>query len=88
MEQGNDIKYFKGKYIIVFYDKEDERVLAMFDNIHEICRYKKMDSSPNSYNLMKVELYRALRRPDHKTLMLDGTLMHVYTIDMINEEDE
>lgn len=87
-EQESGVKLFKGRYLIVFYDKTDEVQMAMFDNIHEICKYKKLEATTNNYNLVKVELYRALRRPDHKTLMLTGELMRVYLIDTIDEDEE
>ena len=80
------VKYFKGKYLIAFYNKEDTCLLHMFDNIKEICRYKNLEDSLKSYNLIKVELYRALKREDHFTRMLNGSLMRVYTIDMTNED--
>ena len=83
----DNIKYFKGKYIIVFFDWTDEWIEAMFNNIKEICEYKKLDINPKSYNLVKIELYRALKRPNQTTRMLNGKLMHVYLIDMTDENE-
>lgn len=83
-----DIKYFKGRYCIVFYDSQDEWCEAIFNNIKEICHYKKLGFNSKNYNLVKVELYRALKREDHSTRMLNGKLMHVYLIDTIDEEED
>lgn len=81
-------RYFKGRYIIVFYDASDEEMLHMFDNIHDICKFRKLEYSPVTYNLIKIELYRALKRPDHRTTMLTGVKMHVYLVDILEEESE
>lgn len=83
-----DVKYFKGKYCISFYDETDDKLVALFNNIWEICRYKQLASTTTNYDLTKVELYRALKRPDHSTRMLTGDLMHVYTIDVISEDED
>ena len=85
--ENDGIKYFKGHYCIVFYDT-DERFVSLFNNIWEICNYKQMESIPKNYTLVKVELYRALKRPEQTTRMLNGELMHVYLIDINDDDDE
>ena len=81
------IKYFKGRYVISFYDSNDEYLECVFDNIHEICRYKNLDNSPESYNLVKIELYRALKRAGNRTTML-GKSMRVHLVDILEENNE
>ena len=83
-----EAKYYKGRYLINFYDEDDEWEVRSFNNIKEICAYKKLEINLKNYTLIKVELYRALKRPTHKTRRLDGTLMHVHLIDLIDDEDE
>lgn len=79
------IKFYKKKYNIVFYDNSDEVYLYGFNNILEICSFKQLDVTYTNCNMISVELYRALKRPKHTTYML-GELMHVYLIDMLNDE--
>lgn len=86
--QNEDTKYFKGRYCIGFYDSTDETCVALFNNIWDICHYKKLEPIPKNYNLVKVELYRAQKRSDYSTRMLDGSLMHVYLIDIISEDED
>ncbi len=81
------IKYFKGRYVIAFYDAGDEYLETVFDNIHQICKYKNLDTSPASYNLVKIELYRALKRPGNRTTML-GKVMRVHLVDILEEKHE
>ena len=85
---GEEPKLFKGRYAIFFYDGNDEHVVTFFNNIKEICDYKNKPFTKQNYNLIKVELYRALKRCDHKTWMLDGKPMRVYLIDIKQEEIE
>lgn len=81
---------YKNKYFISFYDELDENFVISFDNLKQICMYKGKELSVPNLTLISVELYRALKRPDHSTRMLDGTLMHVHLIDIeeIDENDE
>lgn len=80
-----DGKFFKGKYNIFFYDENDEHIVAFFNNIREILEYKKKDFTKQNYDLIKVELYRAQKR-DYKTRMLDGSVMHVHLINVIEDD--
>ena len=73
---------YKRKYYISFYDESDENVFRTFKNIKEICAYKNKELTSNNLNLVSVELNRALKREEHVTRMLDGSLMHVYLIDI------
>ena len=83
----NNKNYYKGRYIIAFYDHDDETPLHTFDNIKEICRFKQLEVNIDSYNNIRIELYRALNKRNHSTRMLNGKPMFVYLIDML-EEDE
>jgi len=80
--------YYKGRYAIAFYAADDETFVDIFDNVVEICEYKKKKNITfNDINLIRVDIRRALDREDHSTRMLNGELMHVYLIDML-EDDE
>ncbi len=75
-------KCYKNKYLISFYDERDENHIACFDNLRQICQFRGKEVTSQNLTLMGVELYRAIKREDHSTRMLDGTLMHVYLIDI------
>ena len=83
-----DCGCYKNKYFITFYDEADEDFIASFDNLRQICQYRGKEPTSSNLTLIAVELYRALRREDHSTRMLDGTLMHVYLIDIEDIEEE
>lgn len=75
-------EYYKGKYFIVFYQNDDETYVTSFNNVREILAYKNMSITRTNVNMMNVELYRALKREDHKTQMLTGKTMRVYIVDI------
>ena len=80
--------YYKGKYFLAFYDKNDEDLLYMFKNAEEILHFKKEKITYSNKNRTNVELYRALKRQGNFTRMLDGTLMRVYIIDVEDLEED
>lgn len=74
--------FYKGKYFIAFYENDDDTYITSFNNVREILIYKNMSVTRTNVNLMNVELYRALKRDDHRTQMLNGKTMRVYLIDI------
>ena len=80
--------FYKGKYFIVFYAEDNDTFVEYFDSIREICNYKKLEMTLQNLNVIQVELYRALRRDDHSTTMLNGKKMYVYLIDVEDDEDD
>lgn len=75
---------YKKKYYIVFYASDDDTFVAGFDNPIEICRYKNLEVTETNIQLVRVELYRAIKKQSHRTHMLNGKLMYVYLIDMLD----
>lgn len=78
---------YKGKYFIVFYDKDDENLLYMFDNAREILKFQGKEITRNNVCLVNVCIYRALKTETHLTRFLTGEMMRVYIIDL-EEENE
>lgn len=83
-----NIKYYRGKYLIVFYDKTDELLLYMFNNVKEILKFQNKKLTKKNINLVNVELYRALKREGNFCKFLNGSTMRVYIIDMIEDYDD
>lgn len=84
----NKSKYYKKKYFIVFYAENDEDYVSSFDNIKDICKYKSWEVSQTNMQKIKNLLWSALHKENHQTRMLDGKLMHVYLIDIYDDENE
>lgn len=66
---------------VIFYDIKNDFPVAMFDNVREILDWRKLPQTKANYDLIMVELYRALKRQSHYTEML-GRPMTVYLIDI------
>lgn len=79
-------QFYKGKYIIAFYDKTDTWLLYVFDNVREILKFMEKDITPTNINAIDVCLMRALISETHFVKFLTGDIMKVYIID-ITEED-
>ena len=78
-------KYYRGKYLIVFYDNDDETLLYEFDNIYSILDFKQLEHTSQNIKTMQCDLMRALQWREHKTHCLTGKPMYVYIVDMIEE---
>lgn len=71
-------KYYKGSFIISFYDKTDEYLMYMFDNVREILTFMEKPITRANVNLINNELYRALKTENHFTRFLTGEVLRVY----------
>lgn len=83
-------RYYKQKYIITFYKETedgDEEFVASFDNIMQLCKYKKLPINDKNLFLIKQELYRAFKKFPAYSRMIDGTPMRVYLIDMFKDDE-
>ena len=74
--------FYKGKFLIVFYDEEDENLKFMFDNVREILKYQKKEINRKNVNRINIEIYLALRKEGHFTRMLNGERLRVYLINL------
>ena len=79
---------YKKRYVISFYDKDDDTELYCFNNVKEILRFQEREINRTNINLINVELCRALKRKKPICRFLTGQLMFVYIIDVLEEEEE
>lgn len=80
-------RLYKGKYLILFYDKTDEELLYFFDNVTDILKFQKKEITTQNKRIVNVALYRALRTEEHFVTFLTGEVMRVYIINE-SEDDE
>ena len=73
-------KYYKGSFFIVFYDKTDEFLKYMFDNVREILEYMNKPVTRTNVNIINNEIYRALKTETHFTRFLNNEILRVYII--------
>lgn len=80
----NSEKYYKGHLFFIFYEKDDETIYQMFNNVYEIVKF--IGKEPNRNNVIKasVKIARALKKKTHYTDIL-GRLCRVYTVDIYED---
>lgn len=81
-------RFYKGHYIIVFYDKTDERLKHIFDNVRDILNFQKKEVNRQNVNIINQEIYKALKSEHHFVTFLTGELMRLYIVDCDDDEDE
>jgi hypothetical protein len=79
-------KYYCDKYLIVFYKDvgDDEKYVAGFNTIRDICKYKKIPVTTMNIHKIQSQLTTALMKNPPTTKIL-GPKLNVYLIDMIDE---
>ena len=72
----------------MFYSRDDQALLYMFDNIREILKFQKREINRTNLNLIKIEIYRGLKRESREVRFLTGEIMKIYIFDIEDEENE
>lgn len=80
----NTRSLYKGHFFLVFYDKSDEHLKYMFDNVRDILKFMGQEVTRLNMNRVNVELYRALSSKEHFCRFLTGEVLRVY---MISNDD-
>jgi hypothetical protein len=65
---------------LAYYETDDDTFVAGFEGIKEIMHYRNLQDTKSNYDLVAIEVYRALKRKDGYTEML-GRPMHLHLID-------
>ena len=86
MNDEND-KLYKKKYIIAIYDRDDETLKYLFNNLTEMCKTFGWEVNRKNMNRIQVNMYRALKRPDHRINLFRGQGYRAYIVD-ITEDNE
>lgn len=81
-------KLYKGSSFIVFYDKSDEHIKYIFDNVREILKFQNKECTRHNVNRVNVEIYLTLKRQGHFTRFLNGDLLRMYIINLEEGEEE
>lgn len=81
-------RLYKDRYFLVFYDKHDEELLYLFDNVRQILKFMGKEITRQNVNVVNNELYRAFRRTGNFTRFLTGETMRVYMIADVDSNDD
>lgn len=81
-------KLYKNKYVIAFYERDDDTLKYVFDNLTEVCKELGLEVNRKNMNRIQVDIYRSLRRKNHQTNIFRGQCMKVYLVDVVDDIDE
>lgn len=79
--RNSKIKFYKGHYLIVFYDRTDEVLMYMFDNVRDILTFMGLAHTKENSDKIHHYITRALRRDNHISRFLTGETLRLYIID-------
>lgn len=75
-------KFYKGAFLIAFYDIDDNELMYLFDNVNEVLKFMKKPQTPENLQLVRTEIYRGLRRKDNFTRFLTGEILKIFLINI------
>ena len=82
-----DEKLYKNKYVLAVYERDDDTLRYLFDNLKELCEVLGWEVNRKNMNRVQVNVYRALKRPDHQINLFRGQCYKIYIVDITKEED-
>lgn len=82
-----DERLYKKKYVIAIYERDDETLKYLFNNLTELCEALGWEVNRKNMNRIQVNMYRALKRPNHQFNLFRHQGYRVYIVD-ITEDDE
>ena len=83
----NQDRLYKDRYVILFYERDDDTLKYMFDNIRQVCKELKWELNRRNLNIIQVNITRSLRRKNHQTNLFRGQCLRVYIVDVCDESE-
>lgn len=78
--------FYKGHYILAFYDESDEYIRYVFDNCREIAQYIGRKTDRRTINELNVRIFRAIKY-DSIVRFINNEKLRVHIIDMEDENE-
>lgn len=88
MKKERPEKLYKDKYVIMFYEKDDDTFKYQFNNLRQVCKELGWPITRNNMNRIQVDIYRSIRKHNHQTNLFKGQCLKVYIVDVVDEDDE
>lgn len=79
-------KLYKGKFIIAFYEKDDETLYDVFSNTREVTIAVGLEPTRENVIWISHKLVRAFRKKTHY-IDIFGRLMKAYPVNVVDEDD-
>lgn len=82
------VRPYKSKYLLAFYEDDDDTLFSVFTNVQEVYERKKQDSPHIQKEDVMLSINRALRKNKTGKIYLFGRPMIVYLIDIEDELEQ
>lgn len=86
--KNNHERLYKNKYVIAFYEKDDDTLAFLVDNLYEVCQKLGWEVNRKNMNYIQVDIYRSLRRSNHQTNLFKGKCYKVYVVDITQDYEK
>lgn len=83
----NQDRLYKDRYVILFYERDDDTLKYMFDNVRQVCKELKWELNKRNLNIIQINITRSLRRKNHQTNLFRGQCLRVYIVDVCDESE-
>lgn len=80
-------RLYKDRYVILFYERDDDTLKYMFDNVRQVCKELKWEINKRNLNIIQINITRSLRRKNHQTNLFRGQCLRVYIVDVCDESE-
>lgn len=81
-------RLYKKKYVLAFYERDDDTLAFLADNLVEVCERLGWEVNKKNMNYIQVDIYRSLRRSNHQTNLFRGRCYKVYIVDMTEDYEK
>lgn len=81
-------RLYKGRYVILFYERDDDTLKYMFDNVRQICNALGWKINRKNMNYIQVDVNRSLKRKNHITNLFRGQCLRIYIEDVLEEDKQ
>lgn len=81
-------KLYKKKYVLAFYEKDDDTLAFIASNLVEVCKRLGWEVNKKNMNYIQVDIYRSLRRQNHQTNLFRKKCYKVYIVDMTEDYEK
>ena len=79
---------YKKRYVIAFYEKDDDTLKYLFNNVEQVCKAAGFEVNSHNMNKISVWLYDSLKRDDHRSKVFREQNLRVYILDVTDDEDD
>ena len=84
----NEVRCYKGRYMIMFYDVDDDTLVYCFENTSQILHFLGVENCIENRRKISILIWKAIRRIDHKCFFMNNKELIIHLEDIRDEDIE